>query len=177
LKITSGKIKRAVDGKLGSELNTNGELIAKRSGTYQQNSLSVRSELGNSTFLWGLGFTKNKDDIDSIDEDVRFVYSEADTLKPQDNIIIGTDFALSLFRRRLMWGAEVAMSYFNSNITDGALSLEEIEDEFDTTIDLPFDPADFEDIFVANQFMHRSNLDQVIWLIKLTFACSSTKIS
>ncbi len=153
LKITSGKIKRAVDGKLGSELNTNGELIAKRSGTYQQNSLSVRSELGNSTFLWGLGFTKNKDDIDSIDEDVRFVYSEADTLKPQDNIIIGTDFALSLFRRRLMWGAEVAMSYFNSNITDGALSLEEIEDEFDTTIDLPFDPADFEDFFVANQFM------------------------
>ena len=142
LKITSGKIKRAI----------NGNLAANRGASFTRNSFSVKSELGNSTFLWGLGFTKNKDDMESVDENLRFTSTGGD-LTPNDNIILGTDFALSLFRRRLMWGAELAMSYFNSNITDGALSLEEIEDEFDTTIDLPFDPADFEDIFVANQFM------------------------
>lgn len=142
LKVTSGKSRRLIEGNLS----------ANRGSTFQQNSLSIRTEVGNSAFMWGFGFTKNKDDMTSLDEDLYFT-AGGDTLKPQDNIIFGTDVMLSLFKRRLMWGAEAAMSYYNSDISDGAMSLDEINEEFDVDIDLPLDPKDFENIFVANQFM------------------------
>jgi hypothetical protein len=132
LKSTWGQSKRAV--KYGN-------------GTYTRNSIGIRTEVGSEDlFSWGFAVAKNKDDKTSISDS----YYDNDTASPDDNIVIGTDFTLSLLKRKLLWGAEVALSYLNTNIYDGAMSLEEMEDSLDTEINLPFDPLDFEDIFVIN---------------------------
>ena len=131
LKTTYGLSKRAVD--FGN-------------GTYARNSLGIRTEVGSlDGFSWGFAVAKNKDDKTSIRDD----YYQADTVSPDDNIIIGTDFTWSLFRKRLLLGAEAALSYLNTNIYDGALSAEELKDSLD--VDLPFNPQDFEAIFVINE--------------------------
>lgn len=80
---------------------------------------------------------------------------------PQDNIVIGSDLRLSMFRKKINFEAGWAFSMLNTNIWDGAFS----KDELDTlgilgdslldgkiaeSFDIPIDPKDFEDIFVLN---------------------------
>ncbi|MDO9577227.1 MAG: hypothetical protein Q7J16_05030 [Candidatus Cloacimonadales bacterium] len=141
LKTTYGVSKRAVE--FGN-------------GTYTRNSLGIRTEVGNEdNFVWGFAVAKNKDDKNSI-SDIYYhpdndpdIDDEPPLVTPDDNIIIGTDFTWSLFRKRLLLGAEAALSYLNTNIYDGALSAEELKDSLD--VNLPFNPQDFEAIFVLNE--------------------------
>jgi len=133
LKVTSGYSKRAV---------------GYNHGTYSRNSIGIRTEIGSKDlFEWGLAVAKNKDDKTSINDS----FYLNDTVTPKDNIIIGTDFTLSLFRKRLLWGAEAAISYYNDDIYEGTKSLDELNEEFDMDLGLPIDPLDFESIFVINE--------------------------
>jgi hypothetical protein len=140
LKVSGGQSRRAVDGKE--------QYLA---GTFATNTLSIRTEFGKRDgVLWGIAFTKNKDDVDSIIDD--FVFNENDEFiaEPKDNIILGSDLSLALFRKRLLVGGEIALSYLNRNIYDGPMSIEEIEDILDIELDLPIDPASLEPILVIN---------------------------
>ena len=142
LLFTHGNLKRSVDGKVIQDT-----LIS--SGTFKQKNNSLRLEFGNpQKFVMGFGFAKNKDDISSLDEQY-YNLNDSLSISPKDNLVFGTDFRLSLMNQRLVVGSEVAMSLFNENIIDGAISL----DDFEEDINLPIDPLDFENIFVINESM------------------------
>ncbi|HEX37494.1 MAG TPA: hypothetical protein ENG70_01345 [Candidatus Cloacimonetes bacterium] len=110
-------------------------------GYYNRNSLGVRMQFGNErTFYVGLNALKTKDDIDS----------EAYAENPKDNVVVGLDSRLNLFRSRLQFGWEVSTSLLNNNIAPGVLTKEDM-DSLD--IDLPFNPEDIESIFIINEFV------------------------
>ncbi len=147
LLLTHGNVKRSVDGKI-IQISTEQDSLSK-SGTFKQKNSSVRLELGNpQSFVMGFGFAKNKDNIGSLDEKY-YNLNDSLSISPKDNLVFGTDFRLSLMNQRLVVGTEAAMSLYNDNIIDGAISL----DEFEQDIDLPIDPLDFESIFVINESM------------------------
>lgn len=141
LKFTGGKSNRAIKGDSQYE-----------AGQFATNTYSLRTEFGKPDgVMLSLGFTKNKDDVDSIDDDYIFAADSSFVVEPQDNIVLGSDISLALFKRRLLMGAEIAMSYLNRNIYDGPMSIEDIEEELDTELDLPIDPEDLEPILVINE--------------------------
>ena len=106
---------------------------------YNRNSLGVRMQFGNERgFYVSLNALKTKDDMKSED------YAQ----NPKDNIVVGLDSKLSLFKSRLQFGWEVSASLLNNNIAPGVLT----KDKLDSLgIDLPFDPESIEGIFVINQ--------------------------
>ena len=94
-------------------------------------------------------YSKNKDDVGSLDEQYyRNLDDSLLVVSPKDNLVFGTDIRLSLMNQRLVVGTEAALSLFNDNIIDGAISSDDSLD-----YDLPFDPQDFENIFVINESM------------------------
>jgi len=152
LLFTHGNVKRKVDGKIVKIIKDSIEQDSLSiAGTFKQKNNSVRLELGNpQSFVMGFGFAKNKDDIGSLDEEYYRVLDDSLLIvNPKDNLMFGMDFRLSLINNRFVLGSEVAMSLYNDNIIDGAISL----DDFDEDIDLPVDPHDFENIFVINESM------------------------
>lgn len=141
LMYTYGNLKRSVEGKI-----TDNELV--KSGTFKQSNNSLRLELGNpQNFLIGFGFAKNKDNISSLDEDF-YNFNDSLSITPKDNLVFGSDVRFSLLNQRCVIGTEVAMSLYNDNIIDGAISNDD-----STDIDLPFNPESFENIFVINESM------------------------
>lgn len=141
LKLTAGQSNRAIDGDIQYD-----------AGTFATHTYSLRTEFGRpDAVMWSLAFTKNKDDVDSIDKEFVVTADSTYLVEPKDNLILGSDISLALFKRRLLMGAEVAMSYLNRNIYEGVMSIEDIEDELDTQIDLPIDPEDIESILVINE--------------------------
>jgi hypothetical protein len=150
-----GDSRRAVSGTVETDEIT-GE-TEYMGGSFKRSSTNIRTEAGNpNSFLWGFTIAKSKDDIDSLDEEDYLNLSSVEqepTVTPKDNIILSTDARLSLFRQRVTWGAEAALSLYNSNIIGGAISLDSLEAKLDQEIDLPFDPADLEDLFVINEFI------------------------
>jgi len=140
LMYTYGNLKRSVDGKIRDD-----ELIA---GTFKQTNNALRLELGSpQNFLIGFGFAKNKDDKKSLNED-DYNYNDVLSTTPKDNLILGSDVRFSLLNQRCVFGTEIAMSLYNDNILDGAISNDDTTD-----IDLPFDPEAFENIFIINESM------------------------
>ncbi len=149
---TAGSSKRSVNGKAFDDTTYTGDIVLNHTaGTFQRNSYSLRFESGNpQRFTWGLGFAKNKDDIGSLKEIYyRSSIDTTQTVLPEDNIVVNTDINLALFNQRFVWGVEAAMSYHNINIIDGAVPLDSLDQE----IDFPFDPIDFENIFVVNKYI------------------------
>ncbi len=138
-----GNLKRKVDGTVIQDTLIN-------SGTFEQRNNSLRLELGNPQgFVIGFGYSKNKDDINSLDE--KYYRNPGESIvavSPKDNLIFGADIRLSSKNKRLVMGTEVAMSFYNDNIIDGAISE---EDSLDLVI--PLDPQDFENIFIINESM------------------------
>ena len=82
---------------------------------------------------------------------------------PQDNIVVGSDIRMSLFKRKITMEGSWAFSMLNRDIWDGAISLAEMDTLIDEDVDNKIageldlgqfpDPADYENIFVINQNM------------------------
>ena len=108
-------------------------------GTYAQHLLGLRLALGKPTgFLWGINLIKVKDDVHSISKG----------RNPKDNLVFGTDFQLSLDKRRFFWKNEAALSILTQDISGGPISKVEVDTTFDT--DLPIDPQKLEKWIVLN---------------------------
>ncbi len=76
-------------------------------------------------------------------EDTEVEFDEDNPLiKPNDNVVVGMHTDFRFYENRLIFGAEGAMSLYNSNIIGGVISQDSLETAFDTTI--PFDPEDYE---------------------------------
>ncbi len=133
--------------------------------TFARDMHALRLELGTdrskyTAFLWGLHFSQTRDDVNSLDDEHYLFYADSDTTQtafPEDNLVLGSDFILSLPSQRSSMGAEVAISFYNSNITDGAFSSEEMEDRFDfnsvdiLAFDFEIDPENYEDLIIINE--------------------------
>lgn len=136
-----GQIQRHIKGTQAIDTTTVPFDTTYSGGYYNRNSLGVRMRFGNErTFYVGLNALKTKDDMDSEDF----------AMNPKDNVVVGVDSRLNLFKSRLQFGWEVSTSLLNNNIAPGVLTKEDM-DSLD--IDLPFNPEDIESIFIINEFV------------------------
>lgn len=133
----SGETVRKVD----PVRDTNGTLISF--GTYPQNLSAARLSFGRgNTFQFGLMGLKVRDDRHSLK-------SGESSVTPKDNLVVGTDFLLRLFRRRFELKASVASSILTQDISNGPATKETIDSTFNT--DIPFDPAELENLLIINE--------------------------
>ncbi len=136
-----GQIQRHIKGTMDVDSTITPYDTTYTGGYYNRNSLGVRMQFGNErSFYVGLNALKTKDDMKSEDH----------AQNPKDNIVVGLDSKLSLFKSRLQFGWEVSASLLNNNIAPGVLTKDKL-DSLD--INLPFDPESFENIFVINQYV------------------------
>jgi hypothetical protein len=102
------------------------------------------------------------------------IFENADTLQtvfPEDNLVVGTDFTVFLPEQRSSLGGEVAFSLYNSNIIDGAFTLDEMEERFDTRdielmgMKFELDPQKYKDLFIINENMqpYKPNKSSLAW--------------
>jgi hypothetical protein len=109
--------------------------------TYKQRVWGGRLKLGRpGGFLWGLSLVKVKDDEDSLDIPTG---QEDEFPKPQDNVVVGTDFTFSLFQGNVRFRVEANESLLNTDISGGTAGV----DEFD----LGFDPDNWEWLITINE--------------------------
>jgi hypothetical protein len=86
-------------------------------GTFERTMFAVRPSFGSGeTWQFGLTWLSAKDDIAS----TRF------GLRPQENVVLGTDLTLKLDRSRILLTAQAAVSAFNSDISSGNISDKDI---------------------------------------------------
>ncbi|MBI1805255.1 MAG: hypothetical protein HY033_10610 [Ignavibacteriae bacterium] len=112
LDVASGQLLRQIEG---DTIKTFG------GGTYSRNLLVIHPRFGKKENSY-LGFTllKSKDDISSIRYGV----------KPQENLVLGTDFALSFLHRTVEITGQAAASATNKDITNGTFSDADIDSVF-----------------------------------------------
>lgn len=126
-------------------------------GTFKRESGALRMALGNrNAFQFGINIAKTKDKISSLDYSDYFILVEdkdedevKQIINPVDNLVFSTDLILSSPRKLFNFGAELAVSAYNSNIIDGAISEDELEN--DVGGDLPFDPESIDGFFIINK--------------------------
>lgn len=150
LNLVHGEVKRLVEGKEEIEIDptTNQPDTSYVYGTYSRKLYGIRTTFGTERGTrFGLSLLKIKDDPGSI---------EIGT-KPKDNIVLGTDFRLNFYRRRIEFTGEAAVSFLADDISTGAFEKDELDTLFDEQADgkikgteIPVDPKDFEDVFVLN---------------------------
>lgn len=129
-------------------------------GTFKRETGAVRLAFGNENiFQFGINLAKNKDKISSLEEDDYYILNskndptadpeEFQIINPVDNIVLSSDFIMTTPRRLFTLGAEFALSAYNSNIVDGAMSQAELEEDLGESI--PFDPESIENFFIINK--------------------------
>ncbi|HHE40683.1 MAG TPA: hypothetical protein ENL10_04190 [Candidatus Cloacimonetes bacterium] len=136
-----GQIQRHIKGTMVLDTIDTAVDTSFTGGYYNRNSLGVRMQFGKERgFYLSLNALKTKDDMKS----------EEFAQNPKDNIVVGVDSKLSLFKSRVQLGWEVSASLLNNNIAPGVMTKEDM-DSLD--INLPFDPESLENIFIINQFV------------------------
>jgi len=159
LNITYGRNLKMVEGNLNDGYLTT-------AGTFSRKTFAVRQEIGlEGNFVWGFDLVSSTDDDKSLSEE-EYTRDSTIVATPKDNLIIGTDFISYLFKKKLKIGANVNMSLYNHNIFGGAISKDEINEEYD--VNFPFNPEDIEWLFILNKNIQpllpgRSNLAYEIY--------------
>ncbi len=133
-----GEVRRSVEGALletyssdEAELGSNfididsakyGNPIGRADlGTYSRDIFAVRPSFGSGeAFQWGLTYLHSKDDVGSIEFGGR----------PQENALAGTDLSFNLDNRNIVFRSQAFFSLFNSDISEGSLTDEEIDKVF-----------------------------------------------
>ena len=134
-----GAIRRGIEGEIQTDPAT-GDTLAISGATFERGLVGARVALGRGrTFQLGFDGVRVRDDTGSIPAG----------LLPKDNIVFGSDFVLAPFKRRLILEASAALSFITEDISGGAMSEEEIEDLVEDA-NVPFDPMDYEDLFIMN---------------------------
>lgn len=157
LTFAHGEMVRKVDGSESTDPVT--RETSYKAGTFKQEALAARMQIGSENgFLIGWTTTRNRDIVSSLDSKYVFKTTATDTTQavfPKDNIVQSMDMRIRIPKIDLTLGLEGAGSLFNSNTYSGPLNTEEIEEYLDMDEDdeFPFNPADFQDIFIINTNM------------------------
>jgi len=87
-------------------------------GTFAKNLLAVRPSFGSGeTWQFGLTMLKSKDDVGSIKYGIR----------PDENIVFGSDFVARLDSRRIELSAQAAFGAYNADISSGSFTDAQID--------------------------------------------------
>ncbi|MCK4957609.1 MAG: hypothetical protein KAS49_08230, partial [Candidatus Cloacimonetes bacterium] len=151
MKVLYGNSKRAIKGNLITKVDSLGEVTGYSNNDieFERRSMALRTEFGHRRyFRFGLNIIKNKDIVESLDESAYMAPDSTLLVKPKDNIVLSTDTKFAFMDQRIIFGAEAAMSLYNSNILDGPITKDSLESIAGSEV--PIDPADFEDIFVLS---------------------------
>jgi hypothetical protein len=82
-------------------------------GTYSKNLFAIRPSFGSGeSFQWGFTYLHAGDDDQSITYGIR----------PDENVVVGTDLIGRLDERRIELRAQVALSAYNSDISSGTIT-------------------------------------------------------
>lgn len=128
-------------------------------GTFKRNITVIRPSIGNGKiFQFSLTYLHSKDDKESINFGNQ----------PKENLVIGTDFSLSLDNKKIQLTGQGAFSLVNNDITTGTLSDEMIDSVFGSSGTLNADPETIKDIknilgnfITVNQFISPINPEKL----------------
>jgi len=145
--LTQGTVRRGIegfssrynplDGLPPSVMNPDSTIVTP--GTYRRRLTGIRLAFGHSEkVLFGLTALKSTDDSTSI----RF------GSRPGQNAALGSDLRATFYHGKLHFHAGAAFSVTTLDISGGPASKKDLDSLFQT--DLPFDPADYENIIILN---------------------------
>ena len=87
-------------------------------GTYGRNLFIIRPSFGTGeTWQWGLTYMNSKDDMGSI----------AYGIRPQEDVVVGSDFVVRLDDRRIQLAGQGAFSLYNTDISSGSITNDRID--------------------------------------------------
>lgn len=124
-------------------------------GVYQRMLLASRLHVGSGKyFKLGVDFLKSKDDSSSISQIflIDTVNKKTKSYKrtPKDNLGLGANGALYLWKRRITIYSHYALSFFTDNILGGASTKEEIGKTAGKNVSLAFDPQKIKTFLIVN---------------------------
>ena len=173
LHLVMGETERAIRGEIEESIEGDTLLVYTRKGySYKRNLFAIRPYFGSGKrFQLGFSLIKARDDTLSVDKLVGGVVPampyrvEFASGKPQDNLVLGGDLALCFDDRRFVFKTEAAISMWNSDISEGALTKDKLDTFAGDTLDgyfrvgnfevplseIPFDPKDFDFLFIVNE--------------------------
>lgn len=154
LLFTTGQSQRAIDGVVRFDEDNRKAIIS--TGTFTRNTHALRLEMGEQSYSYdsiqfGFSFAKSKDEVGSLDTLFTVNDDSVRVNAPRDNIVAGSDFVVTMRSGRLQLGGEAAFSMLNNDITDGAMSTEELEQY--GLGEPPVDPSSWEDIIIINKHL------------------------
>lgn len=158
-----GMSKRAVEPYTLGENDT-----TYNDGTYKRKIWATRMHFGTGKiFKVGFDFLKAKDDTASITQLFRTDTSYrtdslgniTDTIfektvtgeTPKDNIAVGADVCINLWKRRIALFSNYAFSLFTDNTLGGPATEDEISDAAGKDVTLLFNPNNIDKLFIVNE--------------------------
>jgi hypothetical protein len=97
-----------------------------RYGTYQRKLTAIRPSFGSANgFQWGFSYLKSTDETNSIQYGI----------KPQENVVVGTDMTIAADNRNFLITAQAAASAINKDISRGTLTDEQIDSLYNNDAD------------------------------------------
>ena len=133
-------------------------------GTFERTLTAFRLGLGSErSVLWNLNVVHARDDPASI--------SLTDALElgitPMENLVVGSDLALRLFRGRFRLEGGAALSITTEDLSRGAATKAEIDSLFD--VNLPLDPASYDWLITINAStvpLRVDKLSSLAWYVR-----------
>jgi hypothetical protein len=108
-----------------------------RYGTYSRDITVLRPSFGSGeNFQWGFSYVKAKDDIGSINYGI----------KPQENLVVGTDILIAADNHNFEFTAQGGASVYNKDIAPGNLRDSQIDSLFTNDADSTKKRQDLKDI-------------------------------
>lgn len=102
-------------------------------GTFKRKVLAVRPSFGSGeNFQLGFSYLHSKDDVGSIEFGAR----------PEENLVIGTDFLLAYDSQNIMFTTQAAVSLNNKDISSGTLTDKQIDEVLGSNSNFSIDPND-----------------------------------
>jgi hypothetical protein len=102
-------------------------------GTFKRKVLAVRPSFGSGeNFQLGFSYLHSKDDVGSIEFGAR----------PEENLVIGTDFLLAYDSQNIMFTTQAAVSLNNKDISSGTLTDKQIDEILGSNSNFSIDPND-----------------------------------
>ncbi|MDD4309495.1 MAG: hypothetical protein PHO32_03880 [Candidatus Cloacimonetes bacterium] len=156
--------------KTTSELDVSDASGIQKSGTFKQEAIGMRMQLGNSQeTMLGVNLTRHRDIVSSLDS-LYYMFTERDTIyttPARDNAVASTDIRINMTDQNVILGAEVAASLLNKNTIPGAIDRETLESYTGNSVFV--NPEDFSSLFVLNKNMEPliPGKANVAWLVYL----------
>jgi len=132
-------------------------------GTFERRLTAFRLGLGSRrSVLWNVNVVRGRDAINSIPIDIGVA-----GVKPQDNLVGGTDLSLRLFKGQLNLEGGASVSLKTEDTSRGPATKAEIDSLFDAN--LPFDPASYDWLITLNSStvpLRADELSSLAWYVK-----------